>query len=79
MARNGARLGVADLFTLLPVMPSAYDLSGATVSDIWQSPFAAGRLYFVGRWWRMRLYSCQIRPITITSNTVSTIRPNPCV
>jgi hypothetical protein len=28
---------------------------------------------------RMRRYSCQIRPITKMSNTVSTISPAPCV
>src|ERR1700737_859634 len=31
------------------------------------------------RWRRTRWYSCQINPITITSKTVNTMRPTPCV
>lgn len=35
--------------------------------------------YREARWrWTSR-YSCQINPITMTSKTVKTMRPNPCV
>jgi hypothetical protein len=35
-----------------------------------------GRGYFTGLWRCNSRYSCQIKTMTIRSNTVSTIRPN---
>ena len=54
-----------------------YLISGDTTFEHLANAIATGD-YFVGRWRRTSPYSCQIRPITKMSNTVSTISPMPC-